>query len=133
MIMKRDMDLIRKILLTTESDIHGFAPQKPMEIDGYTQEEIGYHIHLLGEADLAKVINMTFDQSDSPSAQMLNLTWNGHEFLDSARENTRWNQAKDKISKMGGASIEIWLALLIELGKKQLGLLDGRFDNQGGK
>ncbi len=121
-IMKRDMDLIRKVLLETESNIHGFAPRKLMEIDGYTQEEIGYHIYLLGEADLAKVINMTFDQSDSPSAQMLNLTWAGHEFLDSARDNTIWNQAKDKIGKIGGAAIQVWIALLIEQGKKQLGL-----------
>ncbi len=121
-IMKRDMDLIRKILLITESDSHGFAPQKPMEIDGYTQEEIGYHIHLLGEADLAKVINMTFDQSDSPSAQMLNLTWNGHEFLDSSHDNHIWNQAKDAISKLGGASIQIWTALLIAYAKKELNL-----------
>ncbi|GAG96532.1 unnamed protein product, partial [marine sediment metagenome] len=37
-------------------------------------------------------------------------------------ENTRWNQAKDKIGKLGGASIEIWIALLIELAKKQLAL-----------
>ncbi len=55
--VKRDMDLRLKIILATELNIHVFAPQKPMEIDGYTQEEIGYHIHLLGEADLAKVIN----------------------------------------------------------------------------
>ena len=122
MIMKRDMDLIRNILLTTESDIHGLAPPKSMEIDNYTQEEIGYHIHLLGEAGLAKVVDMTSYQSESPFAQIRSLTWAGHDFLDSARENTRWNQAKDKISKMGGASIEIWIALLIQLAKTQLSL-----------
>jgi len=121
-IMKRDMDLIRKILLEVESDVHGFAPQK-IEIDNYTQEEIGYHIHLLGEAGLAEVINMTFDQSDSPSARVLNLTWDGHEFLDSSRENRIWNQAKDAISKVGGgASIQIWTALLVAYAKRELHL-----------
>lgn len=122
MIMKRDMDLIRNILLTTELDIHGFAPLKPMEIDNYTQEEIGYHIHLLGEADLAKVIDMTLNESNSPCAWMLNLTWKGHEFLDSSHDNRIWNQAKDAVSKLGGASIQIWAALLIALARKELGL-----------
>ena len=122
MIMKRDMDLIRKILLATELNPHGFAPQKLMEIDDYTQEEIGYHIHLLGEADLAKVVDMTFDQSVSPNAQMLNLTWNGHEFLDSSRNNHIWNQAKDSIAKIGGASIQIWIMVLAGYIKKELGI-----------
>ena len=120
--MKRDMDLIRKILLVAESDVHGFATEKAIEIDGYTQEEIGYHVYLLGEAGLAKVIDMTFDQSASPSARVLNLTWEGHEFLDSSRENHIWNQAKDAIGKLGGASIQIWTSLLIAYAKKELHL-----------
>jgi hypothetical protein len=38
--MKRDMDLIREMLLAIESDAHGFAPK--IEILGYTQEQIGW-------------------------------------------------------------------------------------------
>ena len=116
-IMKRDMDLIRAILLTIESNPSGFARQ-PIEIDGYTQEEIGYHAILLGEAGLAKVVNLTSHGSKSPEAIITQLTWAGHEFLDSARENQRWNQAKDLINKVDGASMQIWVAVLAEIAKK---------------
>ena len=118
--MKRDMDLIRAMLLAIEADEHGFISK--VEIPGYTQEQINYHAYLLGEAGLAEVMNVTHHEGKSPEALIRNLTWAGHEFLDSARENTIWNQAKDKINKIGGATLPIWIALLTELAKKQIGL-----------
>ncbi len=118
--MKRDMDLIRVMLLAAESDSSGYASK--IEIPDYTEEQINYHAFLLGEAGLAKVSSITTNYSKGPEAMVINLTWAGHEFLDSARDNTIWNQAKDKIGKIGGAAIQVWIALLIEQGKKQLGL-----------
>jgi len=118
--MKRDMDLIREMLLAIESDAHGFAPK--IEILGYTQEQINYHAFLLGEAGLAKVIDTTSMGNESPEALVTRLTWLGHEFLDSARENNIWNQAKDKIGKIGSASLPIWLALLTKLIENKVGL-----------
>ena len=55
--MKRDMDSIREILLAVEAHPCGFAPS--IEIHGYTQEQVGYHVFLLGEAGLAVVSNET--------------------------------------------------------------------------
>lgn len=119
--MKRDMDLIREILMAIEEDPHGFAP-KNIEIDGYTEEQIKYHAVLLGEAGLVNVVDVTNFGSKSPEAVIIRLTWAGHEFLESARENQIWNQAKNLINKIGGASIHIWMMLLTELVKKKLGL-----------
>ena len=118
--MKRDMDLIREMLLAIEAHEHGFAP--PLEIEGHTQEEIGYHSVLLGEAGLAEVVDMTTTQDKSPDAAIIRLTWAGHEFLDSARKDETWNQAKDIIKGIGGASIAIWAAVLTSIIKQQLGL-----------
>lgn len=118
--MKRDMDLIRAILLTIESHEHGFAPK--IEIPNYTQEQINYHAYLLKEAGLVQAIDITSMSSEGPEAMITRLTWAGHEFLDSARQNNIWNQAKDKINKIGGATLPIWTALLTELIKKQIGL-----------
>ena len=117
--MKRDMDLIRAMLLAIEAETSGWAPNE-LEIPGYTQEQIKYHAVLLGEAGLADVCDIT--TGDCPAAIVNRLTWAGHEFLDASRENQIWNQAKDKINKIGGASIGIWVALLTELIKKKLGL-----------
>ena len=120
--MKRDMDLIRKILLEIDLDEHGYVSRN-IEIPDYTQEQINYHAFLLGEAGLAIVSNIADNRSKSPEARIIRLTWAGHEFLDSARENNIWNQAKDKISKIGGASLPIWTNLLTELIKKKLGII----------
>ncbi len=119
--MKRDMDLIRQLLLTIEADEHGFAT-RDIEIPSYTQEQIDYHAVLLGEAGLAEVTDVTTMGSKSPKAILLRLTWAGHEFLDSSRENHIWNQAKDKVGKIGGASLPIWGAVLTEIIKNRLGL-----------
>ena len=119
--MKRDMDLIRKMLLRIESDEHALAPDI-IEIPDYTQEQINYHAFLLGEAGLAVTSETTNATDKSPQAIVMRLTWAGHEFLDSAREHQIWNQAKDSIAKLGGASLQIWMIVLTELIKKKLGL-----------
>ena len=46
--MKRDMDLIRKILLLMEVE-----PQRKVPgIEGYTSEQIGHHVYLMMQAGL---------------------------------------------------------------------------------
>ncbi|MGA3094330.1 MAG: DUF2513 domain-containing protein [Dehalococcoidales bacterium] len=117
--MKRDMDLIRQMLLAIEAEPSGWAPDK-LEIPNYTQEQINYHAVLLGEAGLAIVGDIS--TGENPAAMVSRLTWAGHEFLDASRENQIWNQAKDAIAKIGGASIPIWTALLTEIIKKKLNL-----------
>ena len=120
--MQRDMDLIRAMLQAIESDQSGFAPKK-IEVHGYDQEQIGYHATLLGEAGLAVVHDVTSAGSKSPEAMIMRLTWAGHEFLDASRENHIWGQAKELIAKtVGGASIQIWVAVLTSLVQKKLGL-----------
>jgi hypothetical protein len=119
--MQRDMDLIRLMLLTIEAEDHGFAPH-PIKIPNYTKEQIGYHAVLLGEAGLADVRDVTSMGSGSPEAMIIRLTWAGHEFLDSARQNKVWNLTKDAIGEIGGASLDIWIALLSANIKRMLGI-----------
>lgn len=45
------------------------------------------------------------------------LTWLGHEFLDAARDDGRWEKAKSAISKVGGWSFEVVKHILVELAK----------------
>ena len=51
--MKRDMDLCRKILIEIESWPTTLGP-RPVEIDGYTDEQIGYNAWLLAQEGLIK-------------------------------------------------------------------------------
>jgi len=90
--------------------------------EGYTEEEINYHAFLLGEAGLANVSVITTFGAQSPQGKIVRLTWQGHEFLDASRDNQIWNQTKDKINQIGGATIQIWIVILTEFIKKKLGL-----------
>lgn len=119
--MKRNMDLVRAILLVVESDESGYAPRK-IDVPGYTDEQISYHNLLLIEAGLAEGSNVTSLNSPSPSGTLSRLTWAGHEFIESARPQRIWDQAKEIMSKSGSASFQVWLAVLTELVKKNVGL-----------
>ena len=50
--MKRDMDLIRKILIQVEECDDPWGPQGDLKIDGYDDQLVSYHIKLLCEAKL---------------------------------------------------------------------------------
>ena len=116
--MKRDMDLARKILFEMEKRPPLKGTFQQVEVDGYSEEDINYHVMLLDEAGLIKAQNLT---SHSGGRYIpLRLTWQGHEFLDAARDDTRWNKTKDAMAKAGGFVFEVAKALLIEFMKQQL-------------
>ena len=116
--MKRDMDLVRAILLALEADTSGQGLK--IEIPDYTQQQIDYHAELMAEAGLIE-ISVT-ETLKYKVIRVKRLTWAGHEFLDAARQNHIWNLAKDSINKVGGATIQIWIGVLTALIQKQLGL-----------
>lgn len=113
------MELARFILMRIEEQ-ESYRDNIPLDFEGYTDEQVQYHIMLLNEAGLVVAI-------DASSLQDINwipqrLTWQGHEFLESARDNTIWNKAKDIMAKTGGFVFEVAKPLLINLLKQQLGL-----------
>jgi hypothetical protein len=75
---------------------------------------------LLKEAGLINAMDVS--SNDELCLLPLNITWNGYEFLDAARDDTRWKQAKDVISKMGGLAFEVLKAYLVKLMTENIGL-----------
>ena len=120
--MQRDMDLIRQILFKLEAHVGGFAPET-ISVDGYTSEQIGYHIWLLGQSGMMTTVEMTVHGDHSPQASAISLTWDGHDFIDAARSDTRWSKAMEMAKKIGGPlSIAVLKPLLESLWKAQLGV-----------
>ncbi len=121
--MKRDMDLLRKILLTVERHEDDDSINN-IQIDGCSYDKIAYHVYLLKEAGLIDaVISYGMGSIKVANYSIFKLTWKGHEFLDAARNDTIWAKAKEKISTMGGdIPFELVPPLLIEIAKKQMGL-----------
>lgn len=88
--MKSDMDLIRQILLHIEErDDLGF------DFADYEQQMVAYHVRLLVEAGLLHAVALTaIDGTIHLQGGRTALTWSGHEFLDAARDEGRWTEAK---------------------------------------
>ena len=84
--MKRDIDLIREPVAHMEADsrLDGshYVIFDKSEFKAYSQDEIGYHVDLLFEADFVKGIATL----DGPAAAVSRLTWKGHEFLADTRD-----------------------------------------------
>lgn len=108
--MKRDMDLVRKILMALEDNPTGYFKDE-MTIDGYTEEDVGYHCYLLLQAGLVGGYDINTLGCSSPSAVASHLTWMGHEFLDASRESSRWEKAKGIAGKVGGVSFDAFMNL----------------------
>jgi DNA-binding MarR family transcriptional regulator len=114
--MKRDMEIVRKILEEVES--FPYRPSKFIhpEIEGYTPEQIDYHIEILEEANLLVASRAT--RRIIP----IRLTWDGHEFLEATRNETAWKKALDVSKQVGGVVFEVFKPLLIQYVRDQMKL-----------
>jgi predicted transcriptional regulator len=118
--MERDMDLCREILAAIEDAPFANYFER-IEVDGYTQQQIYYHIWLLYNAGLIDA----FDSSsmDGPRWNARKMTMAGHEFLEIARNDTNWKKAKDIIVSKGQTlSIEALKVVLPVVLRHALGL-----------
>ena len=122
--MKRDMDLCRKILLEVESWDTTVAPRK-VQIDGYTEDQIGHHAWLLADGGLVEGVDATGLGVRTRRFMPRALTYEGHEFLDAARNQDRWEQVKQKAAAAGTVGFTVIKALLIQSAKDALGLGGG--------
>lgn len=106
--MKRDMDLIRKMVLLIEEHPDGWAPD--IKIDGYTTDQIGYHSYLLVESGLAAGIDLTDTGSTGPIYSVSHLTPAGHDFADSVRSQYVWDEVMGQVKEKGLASVTLDIA-----------------------
>ena len=100
--MKRDMELIRKILFTIEDkyvDVWLHSDDIPM--DGYDLETISYHCAILHEAALLSEYKAQYASDHLYYFGVGRLTWEGHELLDKIRSDTVWNKTTNTIREKG--------------------------------
>jgi hypothetical protein len=121
--MKRDMDLIRDLLLYIEEDpifdgARWMTPGTPSEIGvpGRSLEEVAYHLTLMIEASLVR------GQWGSPMPMVSRLTWEGHEFLDNIRDKGIWSATKKKIGGLQSVAMSVLVEVAKAEVKKHLGL-----------
>ncbi len=120
--MKRDLDLIRQIMLTLEEKMEygkNFKSAQLIEVmqdKTLSAEKLAYHIGLLVESDFIKAKEQKY-YGDEPTDYLINtITSQGQDFIDTIRQDTTWNKIKDKSSNIGGFT----LSLLVDIGKEYL-------------
>jgi hypothetical protein len=120
---KRDMDLVRELLLRLESlqmemgDVFTISPDdRRIAVDGFDTARIEYHLSLLRAERLI----------DCPGSQPMlgitfsGLTWKGHDFLDSVRSPEIWAKTKNGAAAAGGFTVDLLKDLAKGLVKKQI-------------
>jgi DNA-binding transcriptional ArsR family regulator len=109
--VKRDMDLIRELLLKLESlgmragDIVVVSRGDPdVALDGYSADQIDYHLSLLRERGL---IECPGDAPISGGITFRRLTWEGHDFLDAVRDPDIWRKTKRGAEAAGSFTFDL--------------------------
>jgi hypothetical protein len=123
------MDVIRSLLLKLEalpirgSSIAIIGPHDTeVAVEGATPDEIEYHLQLIRKHGLI----------ESPGSQPLaggmtfrSLTWEGHDFLDSIRDDEVWRKTKKSAEAAGSWTMDIIVGLGKASAKAKLTELTG--------
>ena len=93
--MKRDIELIRLILLREESGAQF------VDLSGYDAAAIAYNSVLAIEAELLR--GQIYHEGGSPIAipTVSGITWAGHDFLDSTRDSRIWKKVRNRALALG--------------------------------
>lgn len=123
--MKRDMDLVRLMLLRTEAlgvDEEAGA-RYHAECEKYDPYVRAHHIAIMKEAGLIIGEAVTDVKGIPAKGFILRLTWQGHEFLDAARSDTIWRKAQETLLKPAASwSFSLLVEYLKAEAKERLGL-----------
>ena len=125
--MRRNMDLIRQLLLGLEGET---STQYEFDMEGIDDLEKWYNIDLLVQANLIRGVEVRWSADGTgPYVQtkgLVALTWEGHDFLNAVRDDSIWLQASEK-AKAGGLDMqsltfEVVKSLCVSAAKHVLGL-----------
>ena len=99
--MKRNWDTVREILVMLEEKPDHKEPYQAEAFPQERREEISYHMELVLENGLVDGQMVRVGGPGPDSFVVSRLTWAGHEFLDSIRNDTLWNKVKGKLLEAG--------------------------------
>ena len=126
--MKRDLDLIREIMLVLEDKMEygkNFQSTHLIEVmqdKTLSVEKLAYHLGLLVESDFLKAKEYKY-LSGEPTDYLINtITSQGQDFIDTIRDDTTWNKIKEKASSIGGFTLPLLVDIGTEYLKKQIGI-----------
>ena len=122
--MKRNLDLLRNLLIfieerNTSEPIHS----ADILIDGHSDVEIGLHLNLMADANfiVGEYVKSTTNPDRIVQTMLVfDLTWRGHEYLDTIRDPEIWRKTKEISKKSGNATFEFAIEIAKSLAKQGL-------------
>ena len=106
--MKRDLDLLRKILLAIENAdefyYYNWIQHLASDIGCSNLELVSFHVSLLVDNDYIEVLDISCCGINYDDYMIKRLTADGCDYLDNIRNDTIWNKTKEVISNIGGTS-----------------------------
>lgn len=121
--MRRDMDLVREILLRAEdTEYHRL---KSSAFEGKDELTVARHFELMKEAGLIEADLLCLPEHRGVErGTVLRLTWEGHEFLDAARNEDVWKRTKEIVKEKGGSvSFEVLKSIVTKVALSLFGLV----------
>lgn len=118
--MKLELDLVRQLLLFLEQrDTHNAIRYTDIQIEGYSSQQIGYHLNRMFEAGFISGEAIRSNTTPERIVQVIpfDLTWKGHEFLDAVRDPEIWKKTKQGAQTAGAAGIEFLWGIATAYGK----------------
>lgn len=104
--MKRDLDLLRKILLAIENAdefcYYNGIPDLASDIGCSNLELVSFHVSLLVDNNYIEVSDISCCGINYDDYVIKRLTADGCDYLDNIRNDTIWNRTKEVISNAGG-------------------------------
>jgi Hypothetical protein (DUF2513) len=131
--MKRDMDMIRNLLLRIEAlpsleastpgpQIYSLSTRDaPLRVSDEDPSDLHHHMRLLVNAGYLDLTPTQFEGSFN----FKGLSWKGHDFLDSVRDEEVWRKTKQGALAAGGFTFELLADLAKGFVKEQIKLRTG--------
>ena len=125
--MKINNDCIRDLLLYLEEnlDYNKEINLNNINLGNYSQNDLLYTAEKLSEANFLNTV-IKWNTTSTHIIVVKSITYNGHEFLDTIRDETVWKETKSILSKVSSSSISfisnIAIQVLSNIISKQMGL-----------
>jgi Hypothetical protein (DUF2513) len=122
--MKRDMELIRELLLAIEANVKNTTfPASQLNLEStWAEDNVYYHLELMTDAGFVEAETVK-SQQRIHDVLIKRMTWEGHEFLDSARNESIWKETMGLVQQKGGSvAIGVLTQLLTSVAKQHFGL-----------
>lgn len=118
--MKREMDLIRRIMLRIEDKAD--LRHEVITIEGEDSERVGHHVDMLYQAGFIDGLRSQPMSSPFGVVMVRDLSWEGHEFIAAIRNDTVFARLKEALTaqELATASLKVLAEVSLELSKQWL-------------